>query len=361
MKLRAYLPAAEPLDEGLPLAWVLFDARGVALREDTTVLSDIPRAEEVELILPATRVLFARLKLPRVNASTIRELLPFAVEDRLLADPAQIHAVAGSTNELGETLVAVVDRAWLEAAVRLFASHGLRPSHGYSESALLAGGKADWHAVLRGDHGFLVDDEGVAVSFDRSAGGELPLALRVAVDEANERGDRPREIRLHADGDARLPDLQRWSEQASVTFTAGSRWSELAKEPAPRNALDLLRDVAMPSGSRASRLVPRAALVLVAIIAFLQLAFTAVDAWRLQRTHDALVARQEAVFRTAFPEAKVIVDPELQLARNLADLKRSRGLAAEDDFLAQATRAAKEFPAGAKSLAYANGRLEARP
>ena len=37
------------------------------------------------------------------------------VEDRLLADPSHIHAVAGSTNERDETVVAVVDREWLQS------------------------------------------------------------------------------------------------------------------------------------------------------------------------------------------------------------------------------------------------------
>ena len=61
---------------------------------------------------------------------------------------------------------------------------------------------------------------------------------------------------------------------------------------------------------------------------------------------------------SAFPEAKTVVDPELQMNRNLAELKRTRGLAAGDDFLAQLTRAARAGPA--RSVAYANGRLETK-
>jgi len=362
MKLRLFLPATDRLDDATPLAWLLLDARGEVLRSGTSAMADIPRADDAEAILPASRVLFARLKLPRVNAATIRELLPFAVEDRLLADPAHIHAVAGPTNEAGDTLVAVVDRDWIESATRALASHGIRPRAAWCESALLAGGQGDWHAVLRDDHGFLVDDEGVAVSFDRSAGGELPLALRVALDEAGGRGQRPHTVRLHTDASATLPDLARWSEQAGVAFAAGSAWGTIVATPAPRGAMDLLRGVAVPGDVKGTRLLPRAAVVLLGLIALLQIAFTAVDAWRLQKTRDALVARQEEVFRTAFPDAKVIVDPSLQLARNLAELKRSRGLAADDDFLAQATKAARDFPAGSvKAVSYANGRLEVKP
>src|SRR5438309_2174314 len=114
MKLRIFLPASDRIDPAAPLSWKLFDARQVLLREAESPLADMPRASDVEAVLPAQRVLFARLKLPRVNATTIRELLPYAVEDRLLADPTHIHAVAGARNAAGETVVAVIDRQWLQ-------------------------------------------------------------------------------------------------------------------------------------------------------------------------------------------------------------------------------------------------------
>src|SRR5215207_563564 len=102
MKLRVFLPAADLIDPASSFAWRLFGSRSELLREGESPLREMPAAGDVEAIVPAERVLFARLKLPRVNAATIRELLPFAVEDRLLADPAHIHAVAGNTNATGE-------------------------------------------------------------------------------------------------------------------------------------------------------------------------------------------------------------------------------------------------------------------
>src|SRR5437762_2228696 len=111
MKLRIFLPDAERPDAATEFSWMLRGARGEALREGRSPLGEIPRAGDVEAVVPSQRVLFARLKLPRVSDKTIRELLPYAVEDRLLADPANIHAVAGRTLATGETLVAVVDRA----------------------------------------------------------------------------------------------------------------------------------------------------------------------------------------------------------------------------------------------------------
>ena len=95
------------------------------------------------------------------------------------------------------------------------------------------------------------------------------------------------------------------------------------------------------------------------VMAALQLAFTAADAWRLDRERAALEARREAVFRAAFPEARTVVDPGLQMARNLAELRHARGLAADDDFLAQLTRAARGG-VPVKSIEYASGNLQVK-
>ena len=357
MKLRIFLPASDTLEAATPLAWMLFDARGNLLREDASPAAQMPRAGEVEAILPAERVLFARLKLPRVNAATIRELLPFAVEDRLLADPSHIHAVAGATNARGETLVAVVDRVWLQGMLDVLTAAGLRPRAAWCESALLAGGRGDWHVVCGPSRGMLVDDEGVSATFDRSDA--LPLALRIALDESAARGERPGIVRVHTAGGAPLPDLARWSTDSGVEFARGTQWESIAASQPAAGAIELLQGEFSRHGAQRLR-IPRGAIALAFAILALQLAFTAFDAHRLQGERDALRQRQEALFRAAFPEARVVVDPELQMARNLTELRRSRGLAAGDEFLAELTRIARGGATRVQSVEYANGKAVAK-
>jgi general secretion pathway protein L len=335
---------------------MLFDARGELRREDRSAPADMPRAAAVELVLPAERVLFARLKLPKVSAATIRELLPFAVEDRLLADPAHIHAVAGAKGASGETLVAVVDREWLRGWIDALAHAGHRASAAFCESALLGGGTRDWHVVWGATRGMLVDDEGAGASFDR--GPDLPLAIRVALDEAAARGARPASIRVHHEAGQSLPDLERWSTGTGVAFAAGAPWEELARGHPAARSIDLLQG---ELARRRERLrVPRAAIWLGVAIVAAQLALAGLDAWRLRSERERLEARREAIFREAFPEAKAVVDPELQMSRNLEEIKRARGLAAGDDFLAQMTRVARETRSPVRSVEYAGGRIVAK-
>ncbi len=362
MKLRVFLPALERPDADTRFAWILFDAHRNVLREEATNAANAPRADEVEAVLPASRVLFARLKLPRVNAATIRELLPYAVEDRLVADPSHVHAVAGRRRHgSGETTVAVVDREWLAAMLDALRHASIRPTRAWCESALAAGGDRDWNVVWGPQRGMLVDDEGVSVAFDRGTASDTPLAIRIALDEAAALGRRPLQIRVHSEGGEPPPDLEQWSMDGAAKFAAGTTWERLRAGEPSSQAINLLQG---EFASRPSRFsvsgIPRAAVALAALILILQLAFVAVDAWRLERERASLEAKREAVFRDAFPEAKTIVDPQLQMARNLAELKRARGMASEDDFLAQVTRAARESRAPARSIEYADGRLQVR-
>lgn len=357
MKLRVFLPAADTLESARTLAWMLFDGRGDLLREGTAAAAEIPRGDAVEAVLPAERVLFARIKLPRVNAATVRELLPYAVEDRLLSDPAHIHAVPGETNARGETVCAVVDRGWLQGMLGALARAGLRPTAAWSESALLAGGHDDWHVVLGKSRGMLVDDEGVSATFDRGPG--LPLAVRIALDEAAARGDRPRSVRVHTAGGEPLPDLEAWTAQGGVAFAPGSTWEIIARGHPAAGSINLLQGELSTRARRGFARAWKGAAAIAGAIVVLQALFAAADAWRLAAEKRSLQARREAIFREAFPEAKVVVDPELQMARNLADLRRSRGLASGDEFLAQMTRIAHGGQR-VKRIDYANGRLVAQ-
>lgn len=358
MILRLLVPAVDRPGADAPFAWSLADGRGRVLREATTRLAEVPREHAVEAVLPASRVLVARLKLPKVNAATIRELLPFAVEDRLLADPAQIHAVPGTTNAHGETLVAVVDRNWLGETLSLLARAGLRPTRVVCESALLPAEPGCWHAVLGKSRSFLVEDDGHAVAFDRPAGAEPPLALRIAADESAERDSRPGRLQVLVEPGLPLPGSALWEERLGTKVSVSESLPPLSA-PVAVTAIDLLAGVfARNAGGMGSLRVPRLAWALAAVVVALQLGFTTAHWWRLERERRSLEAESEALFRGAFPEAKTVVDPALQMRRNLADLQRARGRAAANDFLALATAAARNDPAPARRLSYANGRLE---
>jgi general secretion pathway protein L len=215
-----------------------------------------------------------------------------------------------------------------------------------------------WHAVLGAGRCFLVEDDGHAVAFDRPTGTEPPLSVRIAVDEASERGSRPDSLRVLVEPGITVPDARAWSERTGMRVSVGEATAILAA-PVAANAIDLLTGDFRAGTTALDRLrLPRLAWGLAAAIAIVQFAATALDTWRLDREFGALEGEREAIFRTAFPDAKTIVDPALQMRRNLADLQRARGQASASDFLALATAMARTDPVPARRVTYANGRLE---
>jgi general secretion pathway protein L len=355
MRLRLFASPADHPDADTRFAWRLLDARGAFLREGTSVLAEVPDTEDVELVLPVARVLFARLALPKVGAKTLKELLPFAVEDSLLADPDQIHAVAGRANAQGESVVAVVDRRWLKAQIDTLADAGFAPRRAWCETALVPKEPAGWTVIAGKEHGFLVDGDGLAMGFDVAPDGSPPLAIRLALQEAANHDRAAAKLVIISEA-----PLGNWSEDLGVPveMRAPPKLTDAVKvDPA---AINLLEGEFAPKRQGEGIAIPRSVAIAAAVLAAALGLQAVLGWWTLSREAARLGGEQDAIFRNAFPEAKAVVDPPLQMARNLAALQRSRGVASETDFLALASelgRALAATPGKVKRLDYQDGRL----
>jgi general secretion pathway protein L len=115
--LQIYLPESGlSNDSDISLRYALRANSGELQRNGTGQLNDLPRADRVDIIVPASLVLFTEVKLPPVRGQKLRQLLPFAVEEKILSDPDQVQVAAGQRDAAGITRVAIVDRAWLDAS-----------------------------------------------------------------------------------------------------------------------------------------------------------------------------------------------------------------------------------------------------
>lgn len=116
----------------------------------------------------------------------------------------------------------------------------------------------------------------------------------------------------------------------------------------PMNAGNLLSgDFAPRTASRGWMVLLKPALAFAAAIVVVQLAFTVLDAWRLDQRRRALEGEMGQVFKTSFPKAQAIVDPPLQMQRNLDAMKREAGIATANDaraVLASLTTIVKVVP-----------------
>jgi general secretion pathway protein L len=77
----------------------------------------------------------------------------------------------------------------------------------------------------------------------------------------------------------------------------------------------------------------RPAAIMLAIWLIGSLGFNLWEWWQLKSTHEDLKQEMTKVFRQAFPDAQVVVDPALQMQRLLSDLQGKSGKSGQADAL----------------------------
>jgi general secretion pathway protein L len=167
--------------------------------------------------------------------------------------------------------------------------------------------------------------------FDAAAGMDVtgtgtPLSLRLAVGEAR---FPPQQIVVRPAMGCTLPDLASWSSALGIAVSAGTPWPGM--EPGWEQSIELLSGEFAPAG-RLARLPDllgslRPALIVLALIVVAQFALTGIEWWTLRSQKQRLQAQMEQTFRAAFPDAKQVVDPVLQMRRSLAALRGASGVA----------------------------------
>jgi general secretion pathway protein L len=361
-------PAESYLQVHLREGWpdddrVRWSRRGGARVEDgLCAVQELPDADEITVVVPAARVAFARASLPRGPVAKLARLAPFAIEDAIAPAPESVRTALVRHLRDGEWLVAVVDRDWLERVLEALAAAGAVPDRMIAESALVPCEPGSWSVVWHGAGGFAVLDGGEAIALDASLDGRPPLALKLAVDERRGRDDAPRGVRVLCAGGADLPDATKWSDSLHVPVAAAGRWQPESIDARRIATADLLADAAAPAWSESGWLARlRPAALVAGIVLGVHGLLTVGDWLRLRFEAAALRTAAEAQYRKAFPEAKAVVDPALQMSRGVASLRRAAGEPDPGDAipllarLAPALRAASVRP---QALKYERGQLE---
>lgn len=331
MLLEIHIPetwtAASP-QAGGEFSWQLREGSGRLARSGRAALNALPRAEHCRIVLPAGRVTLASVRPPSHNRRKFMQALPFAVEDRIMADPETVHVAAGPLLENGEMPVAIVERAWLRALLEALRGAGVNPAQADVETLLAPWRENTWSLVWRGQCGFLRQSAHGGLALDGGGGCEPPPGLALAVAEA---GVKPESILLYAD-QAEMPDGERWSSLLGVPVNPAGAWDRSAQGAG--GGINLLQGEFAPAGPMRDWLPRlRPALFLLGVMAALQLAFSIADWTMLRYEKNRLTAGMEQNFRAAFPNAKVIVDATLQMGRNLAGLRHAAGQVDRNDFL----------------------------
>lgn len=300
----------------------------------------LPAPQAAALILTGGQVSCQRVRLPRGAAGRRPEVLVAALEECLLADPDDCLLLPGEPDEEGVAAVAVLSRERLRGILALVREMGLAPVAVWADAQLLPQRGGRRLARLEGSLLTLPLGRDAFAMADLLAGSEplpgaglepgLPVVVAAGTD---------------AEAALRLGMLPELDHPGSFPLA----------EPTPGGFL--IGEFALPVErlGRLRPLIPAARLAAGLAAAFMLLLF-AEWAW-LSAQAGRMREEAASVFRDAFPQAAV-VDPALQMRRQLDERRRRAGRLGEDDFLA--LLAGIDAPEAAwRALDYAGGRLEA--
>jgi general secretion pathway protein L len=397
--LLAMLPiaATEKLVSGPAETAVTVEGSGSAARYARLSLDALPSLKSVTLVFDARDVTLLRAKLPPLSGARLQQALPNVVEDLLLQDAQQCGFAVGPRIGEGERVIAAIDRGWLEHVVGAFERRGAKvaaawPAQlalpaGESGSALACvndglalrtgpldglGWNASAHPAHRADaivslieaawggEGVAAGPAGAIGAASAEGGPSASFAERELPDEEQAGGVRRLTVYVEA------PD---WQPSVMIAAARAGFVAEIRSLPLPLPApVDLL---AARRGSKARRWVadidwrawrlPGAFAAATAVVALAGLNFQ----WAmLAQERDELRSAVERRYRQTFPDAQVIVDPVLQMERQVAGMRTRAGLSGPEDFVPLLARFSQALGAQAvdsmAGVEYRDGRLRVR-
>ncbi len=330
----------------LTVRWIVSGETNTAVRSGECQPGDVPAMVRHVVVLPISRIAFIDAKLPNVSPQKREQLLNFAIEDKLTIDPATVHAVVigASVSGPNQYVVAAIDRAWFSAALAWLQLAGIEPKLAVPETALHNVADSEWLVVLKDRNGYAVRPDGLAygIDYDRNDLGAPPFALTLALNEAAASAASralPSRLEIRA-----LPDIAAGIDHAAWQFSLGTgslvgvelKVTALAESIPPDTtgrklvSADLLTGAFKIADQVSVGLKQfKLAAQLACSVLVLHVAMLSMDAWRTARERQTLEREIRAIFLTSFPQATAVVDAPLQMARNLRQLQKERGLTAE--------------------------------
>ena len=303
-------------------AWVTAESSGLP---HTGMMSwervdELPVCDELVLAIPAALLSWHAVTLPKLPANRWRTALEGLLEERLLVEVQQVHlALAPGARSGQEALVAACDKSWLSQTSEVLEQSGrdvtrLVPEFEPDDSGI--------HLVGHPDCGWLVDCGAREVQC-------VPLSH--PVEDVLRAWQGLRQIdQIHAEPGLAAAAEEAWGTSPQLRTAgqhlqraAGSNWNLAQFDLASRGALHkrLGRRWHLWWTEPAWRPL-RWGLVGMAVIQVIGLQALA---WKERSAQLALQTEIKAVLTRSFPQVKLVIDPVLQMEREVQALAQASG------------------------------------
>lgn len=323
--LKLYLDSKWP-EQHSDCGWVLLKPSGQVLQQGRSEPRYWPKGEAgelaVEVVLSADQAGCLAVDLPPGQAGSRAEVLAFATEDRLCGEIDDFHLVRGRSLGGNRWEVIVIPRQRIVALTTFLSTQGLSPDRMTVEADVSPPAADTWIVRWSSASPWLrLTGTWIALTAIEEPPAELAWCLTQSAEQA------PREIRILLDSGQSI-DETRWRNNLDVAMTV------VGDSPANSGDTNLLQGEFEPARQReALSRAYRIPLIAAGIAMVLWSATLLAEwGWLSWRNHEL---RQQAVqlFRDTMPASTTLVDPALQIRRELDQRRLQQGLAADDDFL----------------------------
>jgi general secretion pathway protein L len=360
MKLRIYFSDTWH-DSNSPCPWALCDDAGAVVQSGHTPLAALPKADDYIAIIASSRLTCVTVKMPAQSRRRWEAALPFVAEEYTLTDPEENHVVPGAAQKDGQRSLFIVDKQWLHSIVAACVAANIPLRRAVPEMLLPNLPPETWVAVWDGDKGFMRTGNTSGMALDHGDEMHPPLALVLSLNAATSAAPKKIQFRYSMLRDGSQQSLPQWNH-LPAELISGEPW-DWRSAPIPNDALNLLWGSLAPK-ARLHEWLPKLRPVALILLAALGIETLGANIEWAMLSHEktAVTRDMERTFRQAFGETSTVVNPPLQMQRNIAVLRHSAGLPDEADFLPlldQASGTLSSLPAGSvTTLHYESGRLD---
>lgn len=275
------------------------------------------QGSRIVVLAPASPMMTCVAELPPTPAARLRQALPYALEEQFAEDVESLHFAMGKRDSDGKLPVVAVDRELMSRWQALFAEAELRPHVMLNEALALPWNEGEWSLLLQDDEALLRSGTAQAYNIPMA---QLAPWLAVALHARTAPLSR-----IHIFDARQGDDDSVWRE--------GLTGIEIAYEKVDSTlsllaGADLSGSINLLQGdfSRKEQLGRlwrpwRATAAMLGVWLLLQGGMSVGNYFSLSARDAKLYAAIEQVYRETFPETRNVVNPRVQMERQLASLQ----------------------------------------
>lgn len=285
--------------------------------------------------------------------------LPFVAEEYTLTDPEDNHVVPGATQTNGQRTLFIIDKQWLQSIISACNAANILLRRAVPEMLMPVFAPDTWVIVWDGSKGFMRTGLTSGIALDYGDEKQPPLAYTLSLKALLQAT--PPNIQIRTPVDSNMQQLPQWPN-LPAGFNLGERW-DWRTEQIPNDTLNLLWGSLAPK-TRLLEWLPK-----LRPVAFILLATLIIETlgtnieWGQLNYQKTIVSKEmERTFLKTFGDGSVVVNPPLQMQRNIAALRHTAGLPDDADFLSLLDQSSgslsKLSPGSVTGMHYESGRLD---